>query len=263
MKRTSSTNSTKRLTRRELLTLGALTIGGTVIKQASAAGPRRRVVVWSEGTAPVDEVYPDDINTALAIGLRRLLPDWRVDTAGIDSPEQGCSVDSLERCDVMIWWGHKRHGEVKDEYVDRIERRVKQDGMGFISVHSAHFAKTNKRLMGTRCGWAAYKTDGCQLKVRVRDGQHPIAAGVSSFTLPRIERYSEPYQVPTPEAVPLEGVYVYPNGKEEETRVGLCWKVGKGRLFYFAPGHETYPNLYRPMVQRIFANAVEWAAPSR
>ncbi|MCB1129279.1 MAG: ThuA domain-containing protein, partial [Verrucomicrobiae bacterium] len=182
------------------------------------------------------------------------------ETAGINDSEQGCSEDSLNRCDVLIWWGHKRHDNVKDEYVDRIERRVKQEGMGFIAVHSSHFAKPNKRLMGTRCSWGAYKTDGCQLKVRVNAPDHPITKGVGDFTLPQIERYSEPYRVPEPEAVPFAGTYVYPDGKEEPTRVGFCWTIGKGRMFYFAPGHETYPNLYRPEVQRLFANAVEWAA---
>lgn len=229
--------------------------------RALAADKNRRVVVWSEGTAQQDKVYPDDVNVAIADGLRKLLPNWTVETAGLNDPEQGCTEDSLKRCDVMIWWGHKRHGNVKDEYVDRIEQRVKREGMGFIAVHSAHFAKPNKRLMGTRCGWAAYKTDGCQLKVKVSDPAHPIVQGVGDFTLPQIERYSEPYQVPEPEAAPLTGTYVYPDGKEEPTRVGFCWTIGKGRMFYFAPGHETYPNLYLPQVQRVFANAVEWAAP--
>ncbi len=30
-----------------------------------------------------------------------------------------------------------------------------------------------------------------------------------------------------------------------------------------APGHETYRDFYMDPVQRIFANAVEWAAPKR
>lgn len=255
--------SGKGLSRRDLFGLGATVFGSAVARIARAGQSARRVVVWSEGTAPVDKVYPDDVNTAIAAGLRRLLPEWQVETAGIDSPEQGCTEESLQRCDVLIWWGHKRHGEVKDAYVDRIERRVKQEGMGFIAVHSAHFAKPNKRLMGTRCGWAAYKTDGCRLEVEIKEPNHPISAGVSAFTLPQIERYSEPYQVPVPDAVPLAGTYVYPDGRREPTRVGLCWTIGKGRMFYFAPGHETYPNLNRPEVQRVFANAVQWAAASQ
>jgi trehalose utilization protein len=117
--------------------------------------------------------------------------------------------------------------------------------------------------MGTACSWGAYVNDGCKLKVVVKQPPHTIARGLKDFTLPQVERYSEPYAVPPPEAVPFEGVYLYPDGKEEPARVGLCWTMGKGRVFYFAPGHETYRDFYFPEVQRIFANAVEWAAPQR
>jgi trehalose utilization protein len=100
-------------------------------------------------------------------------------------------------------------------------------------------------------------------KVYPQDINTAIAKGIKNFTLPQIERYSEPYAVPTPESVPLAGTYIYPDGKEEPTRLGLCWTVGKGRMFYFAPGHETYRDYYMGEVQRIFANAVELAAPGR
>jgi len=242
--------------------LGAAAFAYTAQAQRADA-PARRVVVWSEGTAPVDKVYPDDINTVIAAALRESLPRWTVETANLASTEQGCAQDSLDRCDVLIWWGHKRHGDVKDEYVDRIVKRVTEGGMGFVSLHSSHFAKPNKRLMGTACSWSAYKNDGCKLKIVVKDPQHPIARGLADFTLPQVERYSEPYKVPTPEAVPLEGVYIYPDGKEEPTRVGLCWTIGRGRMFYFSPGHETYRDFYLPEVQRIMANAVRWAGPRR
>jgi trehalose utilization protein len=244
------------LSRRQFLgtTTSLLTAG-----YLGAADRSRRVVVWSEGTAPVDKVYPQDINTAIADGLKLKLKNWRIETANLSDPEQGCSLASLRDCDVLIWWGHKRHRDVKDEYVERIVRRVREEGMGFISVHSSHFAKPNKALMGTRCGWAAYKKDGCRLNVKVAMPQHPITRNVPDFVLPKIERYSEPYQVPEPEATPLTGTYVYPSGKEEPTRVGFCWTIGKGRMFYFAPGHETYRNLYLEPVQQIFANAVQWA----
>jgi trehalose utilization protein len=114
--------------------------------------------------------------------------------------------------------------------------------------------------MGTACSWAAYENDGCKCKVLIKDPNHPIVQGVKEFTLPAIERYSEPYRVPTPESVPLEGIYIYPDGKEEPTRLGLCWTIGKGRMFYFAPGHETYRDFYMDEVKQILANAVVWAA---
>lgn len=248
------------MNRRSFLLTATLAATGTLLIRDSSAAPRR-VVVWSEGTAPDDKVYPQDINTAIAESLRKSLPDWTVETATLSDPEQGCSEASLSKCDVLMWWGHKKHGEVKDANVQRIVRRVKEEGMGFISLHSSHFAKPNIRLMGTRCSWAAYENDGCTCKVIIKDANHPIVKGVQEFTLPAIERYSEPYRVPEPESVPLHGMYVYPNGKEEPVRLGLCWTIGKGRMFYFAPGHETYRDFYMAPVQQIMANAVLWAAP--
>ena len=255
---------TQGLNRREALGLGALLTTTALLPGRLLGADRKpRVVVWSEGTAPDDKVYPQDTNAAIADGLKKMLKGWDIETANLKSLEQGCSEDSLKRCDVLIWWGHKRHDDVKNEYVDRIVRRVKDEGMGFISVHSSHYAKANKRLMGTACSWGAYENDGCKCKVIVKEPNHPIVKGVKDFLLPAIERYSEPYAVPTPEAVPLAGTFVYPDGKEEPTRLGLCWTIGKGRMFYFAPGHETCRDFYMEPVQRIFANAVEWAAPKR
>lgn len=250
------------ISRREALAMGSVLATSLCLGPALlAAERRRRVVVWAEGTAPDDKVYPKDVNTAIADGLKKHLKDWIIEIANLSDPEQGCAEASLKQCDILVWWGHKKHDDVKDEYVDRVVRRVKDQGMGFISVHSSHFAKPNKKLMGTECSWAAYKTDNCKLKIKVKESNHPIAAGVREFTLPIIERYSEPYKVPTPESVPLDGFYVYPDGKEEPVRVGLCWTIGKGRMFYFVPGHETYRDLYFDEVQLILANAVKWAAP--
>jgi trehalose utilization protein len=117
--------------------------------------------------------------------------------------------------------------------------------------------------MGTACSWREYKADGTSVEVIVADPAHPICRGVKNFKLPKIERYGEPFAVPTPEAVPLDGIYTKPDGSKEPGRMGLCWTVGKGKVFYFTPGHETYDDYYRPEVRQILRNAVEWAAPSR
>jgi trehalose utilization protein len=248
------------MNRRSFVGLAACAAGAALAPSLQAA-PTRRVVVWSEGTAPDDKVYPKDINGAIADGLKKKLTGWTIETATITDPEQGCSEASLSKCDVLLWWGHKRHDDVKNQNVARIVRRVKEDGMGFIAIHSSHFAKPNKQLMGTACSWGAYENDGCKCKVLIPDPTHPIVQGVKEFTLPEIERYSEPYRVPEPESVPLRGTYIYPDGKEEPTRLGLCWTIGKGRMFYFAPGHETYRDFYMDPVLQIMANAVNWAAP--
>jgi trehalose utilization protein len=234
----------------------------------AAEGASRRVVVWSEGTANVDEgsrkVYPQDINSAIAEGLKPLQEQgWEVIKASLNDPDQGLSEERLNGTDVLIWWGHKKHGEVKDELVSRIDRRVRDGKMGFIGTHSSHFAKPFKKLMGTPCSWREYVVDGTSVEIIVKDPTHPICKGVENFKLKQIERYGEPFAVPVPEALPLDGLYTKPDGKTEPGRMGLCWTVGKGKVFYFTPGHETYDDYFQPQVRRIFMNAVQWAAPAK
>ncbi len=255
------------ISRRTALTLGASAAAGVLLApKLFAALAKLKVVVWSEGSANVDKaskaVYPKDINIAIADGLKPLQTDgWQIVTASLDDPDQGLSDEVLDSTSVLIWWGHKRHGQVKDALVSKIEKRVKQDGMGFIATHSSHFAKPFKKLMGTACSWREYAADGTSAEIIVKEPDHPICKDVRNFKLPKIERYSEPFAVPTPEAVPLDGLYTKPNGKTEPGRMGLCWTVGKGKVFYFTPGHETYNDYYLTEVRRIFINAVRWAAP--
>ncbi len=248
--------------RRRFLQLGAAAAGGFLLRP-KGTGAKPCVVVWSEATAPKN-VFPDDINGSIAEGLVKALPDWEVVKAGIDDPEQGLPDELLKRCDVLIWWGHKRHKQVKDELVDKVEKRVKEEGMGFISLHSSHFAKPNIRLMGTKCSWGAYKADSVTLKVTVEDPQHPIVQGVPrEFTIEHSERYSEPYAVPEPQSVPLKGVHTLKKGDPDASRVGLCWEVGKGKFFYLQAGHETSPVYFDENIRKIMANAVKWCAPKR
>ncbi len=257
------------ISRRSALVRGAAAAAAVLVTPNLVLGRpgKRKVVVWSEGSANVDEgskkVYPQDINTAIAEGLKPLESQgWEIVKATLSEPEQGISDELLGSTDVLIWWGHKKHGEVKNELVNKIDQLVRDGKMGFIATHSSHFAKPYKKLMGTACSWGEYVVDGTSVAIRVAQPDHPICKGVSDFKLPKIERYGEPFAVPTPEAVPLEGTYTKPDGKTTQARMGLCWTVGKGKVFYFTPGHETYDDYYRPEVRRIFVNAVQWAAPS-
>jgi trehalose utilization protein len=249
------------MTRREVLGRGAVLAGGLmlgskVLAAEKAAPAKRKVIVWSEGTAP-EKVYPKDIRGAIAEGLKPL-DGWEIVTATLSDPGQGVSEEALKACDVLLWWGHKKHDDVKDETVKRIVQRVKEGGMGFASLHSSHFAKPYKALMGTACSWKAYVADGSACKVTVKDAKHPICKGVKDFNLEHTERFSEPYAVPEPEAVPLDGLYTLPNKTTEAARMGFCWTVGKGKVFYLQPGHEEYPCYFDENIRLILRNTCEW-----
>jgi trehalose utilization protein len=236
---------------------------GTSLRAGGADKPavKRCVVVWSEGTAPKD-VYPNDINGAIAEGLKDL-QGWEVVKANLSDPNQGLPDELLNRADVLIWWGHQRHNQVKDPLVDKIVKRVKEDGMGFIALHSSHFAKPNRKLMGTRCSWGAYIGDSTTLSITVKDPNHPIARGIKDFTIAHSERYSDPYAVPKPKAVVFVGTYTMAQGGTDTSQQGLTWEVGKGKVFYFQPGHETNPVFFDPTIRKIMINAVKWAAPKQ
>jgi trehalose utilization protein len=258
-----------------LFVLSALAVLGSFWNGEALA--QRRVVVWSEGTAPKN-VYPNDINGAVAEGLKGL-EGWEVIVANLSDPDQGISDDLLAKCDVLVWWGHQKHGDVKDELAKKIVKRVKDDGMGFISLHSAHFAKPNIALMSVAetskdllekvnpknrvAAWGAYVGDSVTLAIQVKDPAHPIVKGVKDFTIEHGERYSDPYAVPTPKSVILEGDAKLTDGTIDHSQVGLCWEIGKGKMFYFQAGHETNPVFYDANVRKIIANAVLWAAPAK
>jgi len=239
----------------------ALLVLSAGLVMAAGAVEKKTVVIWSEGTAPRN-IYPADINTAIAEGLRESpkMKDWDVVVANLADPEQGLPDEILNKADVLMWWGHKKHGDVKDPLVDKIEKRVREQGMGFIALHSAHFAKPNKRLLKTPCSFTAYKSDITDTEVKVSDSKHPIAEGVkANFTVENAERYSDPYAVPPTDEVPFTGIHVHKDGTREEGKMGYCWTLDKGRFFYFQLGHETNPIYFDPEIRKIMANAVIWA----
>jgi trehalose utilization protein len=247
------------------------------LSAATAFCAKPVVVCWSEGTVK-PEVFPNDINGAVADGLA-CLKSWEVVKAGINDPEQGLPDALLNRCDVLVWWGHKKHKDVKDELVDKIVKRVKEGKMGFIALHSAHFAKPNIALMsllpvkqelldkvrplGRVGAWGNYKGDSVTLAITVKDPSHPIAKGIKDFTIVHEERYSDPYAVPTPQSVIFEGDAKLKDGSVDHSQVGLCWQIGAGRVFYLQAGHESTPVYCDENIRKIIANAVLWAAPKK
>jgi trehalose utilization protein len=218
-----------------------------------------RVTVWNEGRHEkthdaVKQVYPDGIHTVIAEHLRS--EGFTVRTATLDEPEHGLSAEVLAQTDVLTWWGHMAHHEVRDEIVDRVQQRV-LDGMGLVVLHSAHMSKIFRRLMGTSCE-LKWREVGERERLWVVEPGHPIAAGLGGyFEIPHAEMYGERFDIPAPDS--LVFVSWYEGG--EVFRSGCCFQRGKGRIFYFSSGHETYPIYYQPEVQRVIANAVRWAAP--
>ena len=222
-----------------------------------------RVIVWGENVhettdAAVAALYPDGMHCAIADGVRALLPEARVETATLQEPDHGLSEARLAETDVLTWWGHRAHAEVSDAVVERIERRV-HAGMGLIVLHSGHYSKIFKRLMGTPCS-LIWRVAGERERLWVCDPAHPIARGIDRFfDLPHEEMYGEPFAVPAPE----EQVFVSWFEGGEVFRSGCCWRRGKGRVFYFRPGHEIYPTYFDANIRRVIANAVEWAGARR
>lgn len=220
-----------------------------------------QVVVWGEyrhekKNPRVAEIYPDGMHEAIAAALRT---DDRlsVRTAWLDQDDHGLPKAVLETTDVLIWWGHMAHGEVSDAVVRETHRRV-LEGMGLIVLHSGHYAKIFKALMGTTC---SLKWREATDKERIWNiaPHHPITQGVGEyFEIPSEEMYGEPFGIPEPDE--LLFISWFTGG--EVFRSGATWQRGNGRVFYFRPGHETYPTYHQPEVQRVIWNAVHWAKPT-
>jgi trehalose utilization protein len=105
------------------------------------------------------------------------------------------------------------------------------------------------------CVFPVYRNDGMPSHVTTLLPQHPIAAGLpSQWDIPQTEMYGEPFHVPPPDEVVFEEKW----DKGEHFRSGCVWQVGKGRVFYFRPGHETYGIFQQAETQRVLENAVRW-----
>ena len=216
------------------------------------------ITVWNEfrherEDDDVAAVYPDGIHATIADALA---DEHTVRTATLDEPDHGLDPAVLAETDVLCWWAHTAHNEVSDDVVDRIQKRV-LEGMGLIVLHSGHFSKPFKRLLGTTCN-LQWREDGAKERLWVVDPGHPIADGLpESIELDRTEMYGEPFDVPEPDRL----VFLSWFEGGEVFRSGCCYRRGKGRIFYFRPGHETYPIYHQPEVQQVLQNAVAWATP--
>lgn len=220
-----------------------------------------RVTVWNEfrheqhKDHPASTLYPDGIHGAIAAGLSAH-DEFTVRTATLDQPEHGLTDEVLANTDVLTWWGHMAHHEVKDEVVNKVAARV-LDGMGLIVLHSGHFSKIFRKLMGTTCD-LKWRESTDNERIWIIEPGHPIAEGLNEYLeLGPEEMYGERFDIPAPETLVM--VSWFTGG--EVFRSGCCYTRGRGKIFYFRPGHESYPTYFNADVRRVIANAARWAAP--
>lgn len=216
------------------------------------------ITIWNEyrheqENETIKQIYPDGIHQVIADCLSS---EHNVSTATLDEPEHGLTNERLNKTDVLIWWGHKAHDEVNDEVVEKVRQRVLQ-GMGLIVLHSGHFSKIFKSLMGTSCDLKWRESDDKE-RLWVVDPTHPITESLPSYIeLTQEEMYGEHFDIPTPD----ETIFISWFEGGEVFRSGVTYKRGKGKVFYFRPGHESYPTYYHPQIQQVIKNGVNWARP--
>ncbi|MFC4245167.1 ThuA domain-containing protein [Gryllotalpicola reticulitermitis] len=221
-----------------------------------------RITVWNENfhetTQPeIAAIYPNGIHGAIAEGLAARLPEASIRTATLDEPEHGLSAEALAETDVLLWWGHMKHADVADDVVERVHERVLA-GMGLIVLHSGHFSKIFRKLMGTTCS-LKWRNEAERELVWTVAPTHPIAAGIPSpLAIGQQEMYGEFFDVPVPD----ELVFVSSFSGGEVFRSGITYRRGHGKIFYFSPGDQEYPVYHHADVRAVLANAVRWAAPA-
>jgi len=216
-----------------------------------------RVTIWNEfiherENEEIKKIYPDGIHGCIKAFLEEN-KDLKVTCKTLDMPSQGLDEQTLEQTDVLIWWSHMRQDDVTDENAYRVQKYV-QRGMGLIALHSAHFSKVLKVLLGT--SMTLKWRHGDKERLWCINKTHPIAQGVKEcIELPKEEMYGEFFDIPTPDDIIFLGWF----SGGEVFRSGVTFHRGYGKIFYFQPGHEEYPIYHEKEIQKIIKNAVYWA----
>jgi trehalose utilization protein len=273
-----------------------------------------RVVVWDEQQPAQKQAYANFLGNQIAehLGAQSGIS---VRSVGINDPGQGLAGGVLDDCQVLIWWGHVRNGEIAPKVGQSIVEKIKAGRLSLIALHSAHWSTPFVEAMYERtridaaklraagedrieigyvpppqrytlpkadarvtpyvswrkfpdgankaavhlpyCCFPAYRGDGKPSTVTSLRADHPIVEGVPrQFQIPQTEMYDEPFHVPEPDEVIFEERWA----SGEWFRSGAVWKLGQGRVFYFRPGHETFPIFKQPIPLKILTNAVRWLA---
>ena len=219
-----------------------------------------KVTVWNENIHErnderVKAVYPDGIHNVIAQFLSNE-QGICVRTATLEQPEHGLTDEVLSDTDVLIWWAHMAHNKVSDEIVERVYSRI-LSGMGLIVLHSGHNSKIFKKLMGTSCS-LKWRECAENERIWIVEPSHKIVQGLEEcIEIEHDEMYGERFDIPAPDELVL--ITWFKGG--EVFRSGCCYNRGYGKVFYFQPGHETYPVYYNNQIQKVITNAVKWAMP--
>ncbi|MBQ4314691.1 MAG: ThuA domain-containing protein [Lentisphaeria bacterium] len=218
-----------------------------------------RVTIWNEfrhekENPEIAAIYPDGLHRTIAKGIAA--DDLEIRCVSLDDPEQGLSDEIINSTDVMLWWGHCAHAEVRDDLVAKVHKRV-LEGMGLIVLHSGHFSKIFRRLTGCTCS-LKWREAGERERLWNIAPYHPITQGIGEyFEIPHEEMYGERFDIPKDSEIlfisHFEGGNVF--------RSGVVFERGYGKIFYFQPGHESYPVYYQKEVLQVIGNAIRWAKP--
>ncbi len=217
------------------------------------------LTIWNEfrhekNMPSIKKLYPEGMHKAIGAGISA--DDLNIRYAVLDDFEHGLTEEVVNSTDVLIWWAHCAHAEVSDEIVKRVHKRV-LEGMGLIVLHSGHFSKIFKALIGTNCS-LKWREVAEKERLWNIEPSHPITQGIADyFELANTEMYGERFDIPQ------DGKVIFLSWFEggEVFRSGVTFERGHGKIFYFRPGHETYPIYYNEKVLKIIGNAVRWAKP--
>lgn len=199
----------------------------------------------------IRKVYPEGIHNC----IKKFLSDnedFNIRTATFNEPEHGLTEEVLATTDVLIYWSHARQEAFSDTVAENIQKHI-LSGMGFIGLHSAHFSKPMKLVLGTSMTlkWKHNESE----RLFCTAPLHPIAKDVPEIIeIPKEEMYGEYFDIPRPDDVIFTGWFS--NGYI--FRSGVTFTRGNGKIFYFQPGHEEYPVYYQKDIQKIIKNAIYW-----
>lgn len=282
---------------------------------ASAQAKKIRVLVWDETGDAQKEAYENYLGKCIADQLSKNAA-FSVSSATLNDKQQGIGTEVLNNTDVLIWWGHIRHGEISTAKGQEIVQRIATGNLSFIGLHSAHWSVpfieamnevTRRRIFADsslkkedvtfiapevrkslpkredrlapytdirkfpdgskklevhlpNCCFPDVRNDGKPSTIRVQKKEHPIVKGLSPvLRLQQTEMYNEPFHVPEPDQLILEECWE----GGEWFRSGMLWNLGKGKVFYFRPGHETYPIFKEKWVMQLLTNAVQWLGQTK